>query len=509
MTTLDLTINAGGNDGDWAGTTLFANNGIAIRAGKQSTLAGGIFARFTGVQLNGTITAAYIRLRSAANQSNTVPLRIRAEDAANPTAPTSAADAAGRPRTSAYVDWTPGPWANNGSYNSPSLVNILQELVDSYTYDGSQAIVIFVEDNGAGTNLNRVARPFEHDPVLSAPILHIEYTPANTPPAVAPNTADAAVLTPQAALEFTGTDPEANDLRYQVRISDRADFAAIGPELSDSYDGSETGIIHPNPVGTLTWEGVNQVDDRPGQSFTAAGGILHRIWVKFGGDVDTDGYAVVRVYDTQGTHGTDAEPLNAAEPASTPTPGWLAISDQFSFSSSSVGAAEWRQFTFSGANRIRLESGKDYMLVLDWIPANTLYDNTIRISMAALGHSGNAYLDGAAPANNGVWTTQDMPFQVYEEGTVNLSKTSGTDAGFANTADGGDTDPFTSGDKVRFTVQAGDSLAAGAIYHWQARAIDPAGSNLWSDWTAVRTFTVEEEEEDETPRRVPFLAGLF
>lgn len=150
------------------------------------------------------------------------------------------------------------------------------------------------------------------------------------------------------------------------------------------------------------------------------------------------------------------------------------------------------------------------MLILDWIPADQLYNNTIRISMAALGHSGNAYLDGAAPTNNGVWPTQDMQFQVYEVGSVNLDKTSGTDAGFANTVNGSDAEPFTAGEKVRYTIQPGDSLAAGPIYNWQVRTIDPAGSNLWSDWTAVRTFTVEEEEEeDETPRRVPFLAGLF
>jgi hypothetical protein len=509
MTTVIYQVAASADDGDWAGTSFFSNNGFTIRAGKQSTLAGGIFARFTGIQISGTITSAYIRVRSAAGQTNTVPLRIFGEDAANPSAPTSVSDAQDRVRTTTYADWTPGSWSSGVYYDSPSLVGILQELVDSYTYDGSQAIIIFIQDNGAADNVNRQMRAYDHSATQSPPILHIEYTPANTPPTIAPNTADAAVLTPHAALEFTGTDLESNDLRYQIRISDRQDFAASGSSVADSYDATETGIIHPNPVGTLTWQGVNQVDDRPGQSFTAAGGILDKIRVKFGADVDTDGYALVRIYDIQGTHGTDAEPLNAADPTNTPTPGWLTTSDQFPLDSSAGFTVLWREFTFSGVNRIRLEPGKHYMLILDWIPANTLYDNTIRISMAALGHSGNAYLDGAAPANNGVWQTQDMPFEVYEVG-VSLDKTSATDAGFVNTVNGGDTDPFTSGDQVRFTVQAGDALSESAIYHWQARAIDPAGSNLWSDWTAVRTFTVEEEENDDaTPQRVPFLAGLF
>mgnify|MGYP000898356396 CR=1 FL=1 len=70
-----------------------------------------------------------------------------------------------------------------------------------------------------------------------------------------------------------------------------------------------------------------------------------------------------------------------------------------------------------------------------------------------------------------------------------LSKASDTDAGFANTVSGGDTDPFNAGEKVSFTVQGGDALAAG-LYYWRARCADPAGSNTFSDWTTGRSFNV-------------------
>lgn len=67
---------------------------------------------------------------------------------------------------------------------------------------------------------------------------------------------------------------------------------------------------------------------------------------------------------------------------------------------------------------------------------------------------------------------------------------SGTDSGFANTVTGGDTDPFNSGEKASFTVQAGDALATGT-YYWLARASDPGGTNNYSGWAALREFYID------------------
>lgn len=70
-----------------------------------------------------------------------------------------------------------------------------------------------------------------------------------------------------------------------------------------------------------------------------------------------------------------------------------------------------------------------------------------------------------------------------------LSKFSHLDSGFANPDVGGDTDPFTSGDNIQFTVQAGDALAAGT-YYWRVRGIDPSGSNSYGAWSTARSFTI-------------------
>lgn len=63
------------------------------------------------------------------------------------------------------------------------------------------------------------------------------------------------------------------------------------------------------------------------------------------------------------------------------------------------------------------------------------------------------------------------------------------DTGFANPDVGGDTDPFTSGDNIQYTVQAGDALADGT-YYWRVRGIDPLGSNTYGAWSSTRSFTI-------------------
>ena len=73
---------------------------------------------------------------------------------------------------------------------------------------------------------------------------------------------------------------------------------------------------------------------------------------------------------------------------------------------------------------------------------------------------------------------------------MTLNKTSDADSGFANTTDGGDTDPFDSGDLASFTVQGGDALSTDT-YYWRVRVVDPLGDNVYSDWTSTRSFTID------------------
>lgn len=86
-------------------------------------------------------------------------------------------------------------------------------------------------------------------------------------------------------------------------------------------------------------------------------------------------------------------------------------------------------------------------------------------------------------------TTQNTPTWTGENAFVAQveSAASDTDSGFANKDNGGDTDPFNSGDQIGYTVQ---SALSNGNYMWRVRASDPSGTNSWGSWTSYYTFTV-------------------
>jgi hypothetical protein len=248
------------------------------------------------------------------------------------------------------------------------------------------------------TNVNDLTAS---DVTSGTPTLDTPTISEDDPPTVALNTADSSSFGSTPTLEFTGTDLQGDDVRYQIQISAETDFAD-NTAIADSNTATQQGIIHPNPRPfDTTWEGEIQVDDRPGQSFTGEGGMLDHISFEFGPDTDTDGDACIRVYAHQGTFGTSSEPLNPADAEDTPTPNWLAKSTVYPFTTSfSLG---WHEFYFTGDNRITLEDGTYYVLIFDWIPNDTNYDNTVTTrGSASTGHDGNCYIDGDS-VNNGVF----------------------------------------------------------------------------------------------------------
>ena len=72
-----------------------------------------------------------------------------------------------------------------------------------------------------------------------------------------------------------------------------------------------------------------------------------------------------------------------------------------------------------------------------------------------------------------------------------INKFSDTDTGFANTVSGGDTDPFNSGEKADYDVQAGDELTNSTLYYWRVRGQDPGGSTKYGAWSSTRSFTTQ------------------
>lgn len=281
-------------------------------------------------------------------------------------------------------------------------------------------------------------------------------------PAVTLNTADAsAFVTSTPTLEMTGVDAQSNDIRYQVQIDTVNTFNSGSDIVIENYfPGS----------GLATSPHLDTV--QIAQSFLGTGGALKSIeigvTVVSGGGGSSPFW--VEIYAHSGTYGGGA---------GVPTGSVLATSDSLS-PGSSVGSLY--DATFSGANQITLTSGTPYFFVIRSSGANLDYEYTYVTTNPS--HPGNA----ATKTGAGAWTAQtyDLPFTLTVKGPT-LHKISGTDAGFLNTINGGDTDPFTSGEKVSYTVQ---SALSDGTYYWRARGTDPSGTNNYGRFTAARTFTI-------------------
>lgn len=73
--------------------------------------------------------------------------------------------------------------------------------------------------------------------------------------------------------------------------------------------------------------------------------------------------------------------------------------------------------------------------------------------------------------------------------TSATSKTSDTDAGFANISTPADTSPFNVDDTIAYTWQS--ALSNGETYFYRIRAKDPDGSNNFGPWSETRSFTID------------------
>ena len=277
---------------------------------------------------------------------------------------------------------------------------------------------------------------------------------------IAPNTADATAFGSDATptLEFTGTNANADDLQYWAEI-DTANFALT---TVDSYATSNSD----GSVWNQTYGGVGIA----GQSFTGTAGRLAQAQFYLSRVGETPGYAEARLYAHSGTFGT----------SSAPTGGALATSAPVDVTALST-AASLVSFDFDGA--FTLVAGTKYVIAVSYAGGASAHYIKVHGDGSAPSHAGNAYF------NSGASATQDFVFFVYSLPAPLLSKKSYLDSGFANTVTGGDTDPFNSGEKISFTVQAGDALADGT-YYWRARARNYLGTNSYSAWSTVRSFTI-------------------
>lgn len=132
--------------------------------------------RFTtaGIPNGATISSANIQFTVDATNSGSSNLTIKGHYSGNSkTFSTSDHDISARTLTSASVSWSPSAWTNIGASDAtqktPSLVSILQELVNKSTWDEDSAVTFIISGDG-----EREAESYDGDS-SSAPILNVTY----------------------------------------------------------------------------------------------------------------------------------------------------------------------------------------------------------------------------------------------------------------------------------------------------------------------------------------------
>ena len=535
----------------------------------------GLRVHLDGVNQGDTIVSANLHLYCAISSRDNLLFDIYAEDVDSPGVFTSdsahLSSRADANRTDASIMWDNTGGSGIGWYESPSLVNVIQEIVDRPGWSNNGYVALILDPR----NYNRGDMAFialQEDATYDW-YLSVVATSGNNPPTVIPITVDGIEMpsiTPGVTAE--GSDPDVDDLTYNVQITNNPAGFIGGTVVSDSLLTGSGTAIHPQALPGETWLGNIPVDDRVGIGIVGHGGLLKAINIDFGPHETypelVDGTYLVRVYNALGTpinpvpdpwssglsvsvgeyiradstaiadskvvyrcvtsgvtggtepvwpvgsgvqwnsvpEGTTVNdgsvvwevvwplyPENPADPENTPTPGWIALSDSYPYSPGGPDDG-FKHIAFSGNNQIRLVAGQWYMFILDWLPNDYVTNNALAIRTANYADAiagGNLYLDSTSINNVGPRAIGDGLYSLEEEFDL-LDKNSSVAPGFENIDTPSDTQPFNSDEMVTYTVQLSESLAPQANYYWRFRVIDESGSNIWSDWTSTRMFTISD-----------------
>jgi len=285
----------------------------------------------------------------------------------------------------------------------------------------------------------------EAEIMLDTLVLDVQYDLPNLPPTIVANTADAVdfVIPALPLLEFTGTDPTSDDLEYVIEL-----------DTAPTFDANVQNIDNFPVEGNLKFGMYIQADinQEVGQCFTANAGNINEVsW-----HIRTIGAPTGPVFcrlsrtshdtvDQHNVYGVDAHSYDSilatsnsilAENIST---NWETVTWRFStphFANEDVG--NW-YYSVS----IRFEGGNE--------------TNKVQVGGNQVGqvppanHSGNQWAN-----DDGTYTIEspstDLIFYADRDAGFLIADSATGDTRFVNTVNGGDTQPFNSGEKISFEV---------------------------------------------------------
>lgn len=148
MTSFSYTSATGTDDGQ-SGTGSGYNTSSSIQLGGYFGTANGWFRFASDIPAGSTINSCTLS-GTRVSGAGTADLRFKFVKEANPSYPTSSSDYDGRTLTTAYADqsYTGG----TGSFTSPDLSSVLQELINAGYGTTGNAIMLFIYDNNSNAN---------------------------------------------------------------------------------------------------------------------------------------------------------------------------------------------------------------------------------------------------------------------------------------------------------------------------------------------------------------------
>lgn len=269
--TVNVEVSASNDDAsELDDNTGFTNNSGSIRTASDTVSSerwnGGIFFSGINIPQGSIIDVAYITLKDQGNSFDTRQMNIYAEDVDNAVDFGTNADVTDRTNTSAFVEYIDvNPSCQ--TCNSPSIVSVIQEIVDRPGWSSGNNIVILLRGlNAAQIEFTQLVSFDDADDFNSS--IHIEWSDAATP---TPTPTMAATPTPTMAatidiipigsvIMWSSSDlPPSNYYTADGSCLDNASYPEIATVLSDTFgdcggDSSKTQLPNFNgkfPIGNI------------------------------------------------------------------------------------------------------------------------------------------------------------------------------------------------------------------------------------------------------------------
>lgn len=374
------------------------------------------------------------------------------------------------------------------------------------SYVNPQDSLYWEYDDITNMQIGYIATDADPDVWISALWAYVDF---NSPPTVSLSTpSDAGTITDTTPdLVFTGTDTEADDIRYHVQVDTVNTFNSQTSTISldaISSGRNSTGTItvshttgtgknkmliavssvqdgnHANyPVTSILYAGIPLTKLRHDEP---AGNVRTEIWYLVDPPTGTAncvktttgsvGESTLGVVTLFGVKQEAPEANNGATGTSvTPSVSLTTVADNAW--SITVAAAEG---TFSSINNS--QTGLTSYPLTDQSYENT---HAGRRSITPAGATTLSYTIGSSQ----VWAISAVSLAPALAPLVD--KISADDTGFSGSPD--NTDPFTSSQEVTHTIQS--ALSDTTTYYWRVRGRDPSGGNNNGSWSSTRSFYVD------------------